>query len=1000
MTKTLRFLLACGLAVAGDHLRAIAAAPPTPQGYITAKAFTGISGTGVAALTGNPKFPNTPDVMVFLPYFEWNATGDINVPPGNWADNYGTQIIGYFYPPVDGDYVFYLCADDNAVLYLSTDANPENKKLIAQETAYSNPREYTTSAGNSTLTSKDSSQFTGTEWPTKDPVLGGAVITLKAYQPYYIEALAKEGGGGDNLSVAVLDPSYTIDFTAPIPGQYLSSDRSLGPVTIVRQPVSQSVDERGSVTFSVLVDGTPPYTIQWRRNGVNIPDATNLTYTVASAAMADNGAKFSVAVTGAEGTAVSDDATLTVIPDTVSPVLVGARGSSSLTEVALTFSEPMDNATATTLANYEITHAGGTLEVTGATLSPDGTLVTLSTAQQQLRVKYTVKVNGLLDTAATPNSIAPNSKAVFFAKGKLVEIGGFIVFEAENYDRNLDGRWVPNTTRGTPSGGVSMLIPNGAGGSEGATKLEYDVEFKQAATYYVWYRASADNGNDDSMWFHLDGERPPERSSGNQASMTGFQPQADFVWRSDSQDGPDPFTVEVPSEGLHVVSVARREDGAFFDKMILTTDSTFTPTGFGPPETREGAPAAPTVTVTAPTSGQKFFSGADIVLTATGAGDLGLEIIRVEFRANGVPVGAATASPFTYTWSNVPDGNYAITATAVDEIGGTADSAPVLIEVGGESPHSARIAWISYHPDADIPSSAAAAAGFTRAPDAPYTDLLTAKGHRVTRIVTSGNPNVTLLNTFDLVIISRSVPSGDYQDPPETAAWNGLAVPVIQLGGYVLRNSRLGYTTGGTMVDTTGPIRLTVLDPAHPVFAGIALDQNNTMVNVYADVVMFNNTVERGISVNTDPLAGNGVVLATVGTATDPTYGGMVIGEWQKGAVMATAAGDVLGGHRLVFLTGSREHSGLTSEGAGIYDLSPEGAKLFLNAVYYMSGKQPPPEVPTVSLTRTEAGLVITFTGILQSAASITGPWTNVANATSPLTVSPTAAQMFYRAMQ
>lgn len=108
MIKTIQLLLACGLATCSGLLYANAAAPAIPQGLITGKAFTGISGTTVASLTNSAKFPDTPDVVVFLPYFEWNATGDIYTPPGNWADNYGTQIAGYFYPPVDGDYVFYL----------------------------------------------------------------------------------------------------------------------------------------------------------------------------------------------------------------------------------------------------------------------------------------------------------------------------------------------------------------------------------------------------------------------------------------------------------------------------------------------------------------------------------------------------------------------------------------------------------------------------------------------------------------------------------------------------------------------------------------------------------------------------------------------------------------------------------------------------------------------------------------------------------------------------
>lgn len=1210
MKRPIQRIAAAALAVGVSALFAQGAAPATPQGVITAKAFTGITGTAVANLTGNPKFPDNPDVVTYPPYFEWNATGDIYTPPGNWADNYGTQIIGYFYPPATGNYIFYLASDDNSALYLSTDATPENKKLIAQETAWSNPREYTTSGGNSTLTSKDSSQFTGTEWPTKDPALGGAMITLQANQPYYIEALAKEGGGGDNLSVAVQDPNFAIDFTAPIPGQYLSSDRSNGPLTIVSQPQSQSVDERGSIAFRVMADGTPPYSFQWRRDGTDILDATNVTYTVTNAAMADNNAKFTVVVTGAQGAATSDEAVLTVIPDTIPPKLLGAKGNANLTEVVLTFSEALDQASATTAANYQISSAGGSLAVTAAALAPSATVVTLTTAQQTLGTKYTVTAANIKDTAATPNTIAANSKAVFFPKGKLVEQNGFIVFEAENYDRNLDGLWVPDTTRGIPSGGVSMVNPNGAGGSESATKLEYDVEFKQAATYTVWFRASGENGNDDSAWFHLDGERPIERASGNAASMTGFSGQADFVWRSDSQDGPDPFTVDIPTAGQHVVGLARREDGSFFDKFILTTDTSFTPTGFGPPETREGTPAAPTVKLTAPTADQTFAAGANIDLTANATGDMGLEIVRVAFTANGNPVGEATASPFSFTWNSVPDGIYAIRATATDEIGVSTTSDSVVINVGTPPPQallvvgtasdpvlnpsdagikarlesqgwqvsvvqapvstttdgdgkqliivsstvnsgdvadkfrnsavpvlnweqalqdnflmtlntdgtdrgtlagqtqvnivkadhplagglstglttvttaaqdyswgmpnanaviiatvadnpaqaviygydkgailidnstpaparrvlffsgndgfaaftedalklfdaaiewasgikpvkktSAKIAWVSLHSASDAPSSAAAAAGFTQAPDVAYTDLLTANGHQVTRIVTSGTPDAALLNAFDLVIISRSVPSGDYQDPPETLAWNGITAPMMILDGYVLRNSRLGFTTGGTMVDTVGPVRLTVNEPNHPVFSGIGLDAVQTMVNPYADVVTFNGTGQRGISVNTDAIAGGGTVLATIGTADDPTVGGMVIGEWQAGATLGNGAADTLAGHRLVFLTGSREQ-GITAEGAGIFDLNPDGAKLFLNAVNYMAGTVPGPAAPNLSLTRTATGLSITFTGTLQAADSVAGPWADVANATSPLAVTPAGAQQFYRAKQ
>ncbi|MCB1127823.1 MAG: hypothetical protein KDM81_15120, partial [Verrucomicrobiae bacterium] len=255
-------------------------------------------------------------------------------------------------------------------------------------------------------------------------------------------------------------------------------------------------------------------------------------------------------------------------------------------------------------------------------------------------------------------------------------------------------------------------------------------------------------------------------------------------------------------------------------------------------------------------------------------------------------------------------------------------------------PIQANIAWVSFHPADDTPSAAAAAAGFTEAPDAPYTRLLRDNGHTVTRVLTTPTPDVESLNTYDLVIISRSVGSGDYQDPPETAAWNSVRAPTIVLGGYILRDSRLGYTAGGTMLDTVGPIHLKVNAPGHPLFAGVDLDGQGVMVDPYADVASFNDTVQRGISVNTDAVVAGGVVLATVGTDADPTLGGMVIGEFPAGTLTSNGGADLLGGHRLVLLTGSRENSGLTAEGAGIYDLNAEGAKILLNAVQFMA--EPP----------------------------------------------------------
>ena len=157
---------------------------------------------------------------------------------------------------------------------------------------------------------------------------------------------------------------------------------------------------------------------------------------------------------------------------------------------------------------------------------------------------------------------------------------GFVIWEAEDFDRTSDELWIEDIDREGASGEISMLIPNGAGGNENNTQLQYDIIFTHTGTHIIWYRAGADSGKDDSIWLHLDGERPPNRATGNQASMTGFN-GAIFAWNSKAQDGGGQMTFDIDEPGLHTIGVARREDGAYIDKFIITTDSSFNPDNFG-----------------------------------------------------------------------------------------------------------------------------------------------------------------------------------------------------------------------------------------------------------------------------------------------------------------------------------------------------------------------------------------------------------------------------------
>jgi hypothetical protein len=424
-----------------------------------------------------------------------------------------------------------------------------------------------------------------------------------------------------------------------------------------------------------------------------------------------------------------------------------------------------------------------------------------------------------------------------------------------------------------------------------------------------------------------------------------------------------------------------------------------------------------------PTPGQGNVEvDADVTITLQDAGTLVQEgTVRMTINGQTVPAQATKAGGLTTVRYNPAQDfpgdtkhsvSLAYTDSASDErtinYEFTTRFVPPVLQEG------ANIVWVSFHPADDEPSAAAATALFTNASDVEYTRLLDATGHTVTRYVTTPTPDVDYLNTFDLVIVSRAVPSGNYQNADSTALWHAITAPTIHLGGYVLRANRLGFTTGDGIPDvSSASIRLKVNAPTHPIFSGIPLDAATNMVNAYAHAVSFNGTAQRGISVNNSPIVSGGTLLATVGTAGDAAFGGMIIGEYPSGTVMGNASADVTAGKRLVFLTGSRENNGLTSEGAGIFDLDGDGSRMFLNAVRYMAGLAEPVTVSLAASLSSSGELVISWpeTGsesyaLQATPALVPANWQPltgspvVADGRRTVTVPATESARFYRLIQ
>jgi hypothetical protein len=229
-------------------------------------------------------------------------------------NNYARRMSGWFLPPTTGAYVFFLSSDDDADLFLSTDASQAKKTLIAQENAWSASREWTNSSGGSELGQKRSDQWTNGD----GNAVFSAGIQLTAGTPYYIEAVSHQGGGGDNLAI-LAQTVGTIDPTngqPPIPASQLSLLTSpTTTLTWALQPVNIKIFEGGSPIFTATAASDSEFAsqYQWRRAGTNIPGATASSYSFTTIA-ADSGSTFDVIASTAEGglSITSSVATLTV----------------------------------------------------------------------------------------------------------------------------------------------------------------------------------------------------------------------------------------------------------------------------------------------------------------------------------------------------------------------------------------------------------------------------------------------------------------------------------------------------------------------------------------------------------------------------------------------------------------------------------------------------------------------------------------------------------------
>jgi len=122
-------------------------------------------------------------------------------------------------------------------------------------------------------------------------------------------------GTATNATVEVKWPSGVVDTLTSVAANSTLTivENTSGAPTITKQPQNRTVTVGETARFVVVATGTEPLSYQWRKNGTEIPGATDSSYVTPPTTLADDGTIFDVIVSNTAGQVKSRNAKLRVI---------------------------------------------------------------------------------------------------------------------------------------------------------------------------------------------------------------------------------------------------------------------------------------------------------------------------------------------------------------------------------------------------------------------------------------------------------------------------------------------------------------------------------------------------------------------------------------------------------------------------------------------------------------------------------------------------------------
>ena len=226
-------------------------------GGLLREEWNNVNGGSVADLLGHGSYPDSPDATSII---------TSSSAPSVMENNFGARVRGHIVPEQSGTYIFTLTSDDASVAYLSPNADPAFKQVLANVPGFTGPNEY----------DKYASQVS-------------TPVQLQAGVYYYVELLHKQWFGEDHL--ALRWHLQGADTPQVIPGSQLAPFMECSPGVQVRMLLQGAWSGQGMMRDDLRTAGVLPLEEPYTAMGLSVdepvPADASLLLTTGSNAVVD-----------------------------------------------------------------------------------------------------------------------------------------------------------------------------------------------------------------------------------------------------------------------------------------------------------------------------------------------------------------------------------------------------------------------------------------------------------------------------------------------------------------------------------------------------------------------------------------------------------------------------------------------------------------------------------------------------------------------------------------